>query len=247
MKYRKITALLCAAAAACSAISFPAVHAADYAAEKARVSVHDPSIIKDSSGTYYVFGSHIDAAKSTDLQSWRTFTNGYTTPNNKVFGDLSGNLKKAFAWAGEDLGDCEGGFAVWAPDVVWDADYINQDGTKGAYLMYFCTSSDYRTSVISFAASRNIEGPYQFVDTLIYSGFTDTTVTWGNARKTVNRRYSSTNIPELTASGEVTMNAQWFSNHLYNNQTATQNVYLPGQRIHSCCKHIPYPIHQVYQ
>ncbi len=218
MKYRKITALLCAAAAACSAISFPAVHAADYAAEKARVSVHDPSIIKDSSGTYYVFGSHIDAAKSTDLQSWRTFTNGYTTPNNKVFGDLSGNLKKAFAWAGEDLGDCEGGFAVWAPDVVWDADYINQDGTKGAYLMYFCTSSDYRTSVISFAASRNIEGPYQFVDTLIYSGFTDTTVTWGNARKTVNRRYSSTNIPELTASGEVTMNAQWFSNHLYNNQ-----------------------------
>ena len=29
--------------------------------------------------TYYVFGSHIEAAKSTDLQNWTTFTNGYTT------------------------------------------------------------------------------------------------------------------------------------------------------------------------
>lgn len=61
---------------------------------KARVSVHDPSIIKAEDGTYYVWGSHIDAAKSTDLQNWTRFTNGYTTPNNVEFGDLSQNLKK---------------------------------------------------------------------------------------------------------------------------------------------------------
>jgi arabinan endo-1,5-alpha-L-arabinosidase len=62
---------------------------------KARVSVHDPSVLKDSNGTYYIFGSHIDAAKSNDLQNWYTFTNGYTPVNNKIFGNLSQNLSKA--------------------------------------------------------------------------------------------------------------------------------------------------------
>ena len=63
--------------------------------DKARVSVHDPSVLKDSNGTYYIFGSHIDAAKSNDLQNWYTFTNGYTPVNNKIFGNLSQNLSKA--------------------------------------------------------------------------------------------------------------------------------------------------------
>ncbi|MCR5305937.1 MAG: family 43 glycosylhydrolase [Oscillospiraceae bacterium] len=195
------------------------VFAADYTASKQRVSVHDPSVVKDlSSGNYYIFGSHIEAAKTSDLQNWRIFSNGYARTGNKLFGNLSENLKKAFAWAGEDLGDCEGGFAVWAPDVVWNPDYVNENGSKGAYLMYFCTSSDYRTSVIAYAASQDIEGPYSFVDTLIYSGFTDTTVNWGNARKTVSRRYSNTNISELIDSGAVTFNSQWFDNHYFNNK-----------------------------
>ena len=171
-------------------------------AANARVSVHDPSIIKDN-GTYYVFGSHIEAAKSADLMNWRRFSNGYATNNNVEFGNLSQNLKKAFAWAGEDLEDCEGGFAVWAPDVVWDADYINSDGSKGAYLMYFCTSSTYMRSVIAYAASKNIEGPYTFVDTLIYSGFTNNDAYVKSSTKNVNKKYTSTNIDELIAAGQV--------------------------------------------
>lgn len=187
------------------------------AAAGTRVSVHDPSVIKDGS-TYYVFGSHIEAAKSTNLRDWTRFSNGYARTGNVEFGDLSANLQKAFAWAGEDLGDCEGGFAVWAPDVVWNPDYVNADGSKGAYLMYFCTSSDYRTSVIAYAAAQNIEGPYTFVDTLIYSGFTDTTVMATSATKNVNRRYSNTNIQELIDAGEVTLNNAWFNNHAFNNR-----------------------------
>ena len=101
---------------------------------KDRVSVHDPSIVKDGD-TYYVFGSHIEAAKSTDLQSWTKFTNGYTTPNNVLFGDLSKNLAGSFKWAGENDSDCKGGFSVWAPNVIWNEQYVNDDGTKGAYMM----------------------------------------------------------------------------------------------------------------
>ena len=172
---------------------------ADAASYKSRVSVHDPSIVKDGD-TYYVFGSHIDAAESTDLQNWKHFTNGYATSNNVMFGNLSQNLSKAFAWAGENLEDCEGGFAVWAPDLIWNADYVNADGSKGAYLMYFCTSSTYMRSVIAYAASQNIEGPYTFVDTLIYSGFTSNDSYATSSTKNVNRKYTSTNVDELIAS-----------------------------------------------
>ena len=193
----------------------PSAMPSDAAANKSRVSVHDPSVIKDGS-TYYVFGSHIDAAKTTDLQNWRRFTNGYTTPNNVEFGNLSQNLKKAFAWCGEDLEDCEGGFAVWAPDVIWNPDFQNSDGTKGAYLMYFCTTSTFNRSVLCYAASKTIEGPYTFVDTLIYSGFTKNEQHVKSATKDVNKQYTSTNIDELIAAGQVTMNNDWFSGNEYN-------------------------------
>lgn len=187
------------------------------AANKTRVSVHDPSIFKNGDGTYYVFGSHIEAAKTNDLQNWTRFTNGYTATGNTLFGDLSSNLAKAFAWSGEDLEDCKGGFAVWAPDVIYNPDYVNTDGTKGAYLMYFCTSSTYMRSVIGFAVSQKAEGPYTFVDTLIYSGFTENDSYATSSTKNVNRKYTSTNIDELIAAGEVTYNSKWFSNSNYNN------------------------------
>ena len=212
MKFKKLIAAILSGCLMLTAMPGIAVTAAGY-----RVSVHDPSIVK-ANGTYYVFGSHIEAAKSNDLQNWRRFSNGYATTNNVEFGNLSQNLKKAFDWAGENLEDCEGSFAVWAPDVVWDGDYINSDGTKGAYLMYFCTSSTYMRSVIAYAASKNIEGPYTFVDTLIYSGFTNNDSYAKSSTKNVNRKYTSTNIDELISQGKVSFNSNWFNNDNYNNQ-----------------------------
>ncbi len=187
-------------------------------ANKSRVSVHDPSVFKDADGTYYIFGSHIDAARSADLQSWQTFTNGYAAVNNAIFGNLSQNLAGAFSWAGENLEDCEGGFSVWAPDVVYNPDYVNRDGSKGAYMMYFCTTSTYIRSVIAFGVSQKPEGPYEFVDTLIYSGFTKNDSYATSSTKNVNRKYTSTNVDELIAGGDVTWNNSWFRGDSFNNQ-----------------------------
>ena len=51
-----------------------------------RVSVHDPSIIKDN-GKYYVFGSHLATAKSADLINWTLMSGDYQNPiNNPVYG-----------------------------------------------------------------------------------------------------------------------------------------------------------------
>ncbi|MNM54027.1 Extracellular endo-alpha-(1-_5)-L-arabinanase precursor [compost metagenome] len=172
------------------------------------VSVHDPSIVKDG-GNYYVFGSHIEAAKSSDLLNWTRFTNGYTTPGNVLFGDLSENLKVPFAWAGENDVDSKGGFAVWAPDVFYNKDYVNADGSKGAYLMYFCTSSTYIRSAIAFAVSQNIEGPYTYAGTLIYSGFTKDSSK--DANSTIDKKWTNTNIPSLISDGKLSAeNSSWF-------------------------------------
>ncbi|MBR6243665.1 MAG: RICIN domain-containing protein, partial [Ruminococcus sp.] len=213
---KKTTAALMAAAMLFTAGSLPLSDGMYSEAAGTRVSVHDPSIIKDGNN-YYVFGSHIDAARSTDLQNWRTFTNGYAKTNNVEFGNLSENLKKAFAWCGEDLEDCKGGFSVWAPDVIWNPDFQCPDGTTGAYVMYFCTSSTYIRSVICFAYSKKIEGPYTFGDTLIYSGFTKNDQYVTSDTKNVNKKYTSTNVDELISSGEVTMNNSWFNGNNFNN------------------------------
>lgn len=187
------------------------------------VSVHDPSVVKDG-GTYYVFGSHIEAAKSQDLLNWSTFTNGYKTPDNALYGDLSTNLAESFAWAGENDSDSKGGFSVWAPDVFWNADYVNGDGTKGAYMIYYSTSSTYIRSAIGFAVSQKIEGPYVYGGTVIYSGFTldeqyDTS-------STVNKKWTNTNIQTLIGKGTLEgMNPAWFNaNGTYNNKQYTNAI-----------------------
>lgn len=183
----------------------------------ARVSVHDPSIAVSKEGVYYVFGSHIDAAKSTDMVNWEHFTNGYTTPNNTLFGNLATNLKVPFTWAGSP-GDANSiGYSVWAPDVFWNERYVNKDGSKGAYMMYFCTSSTAIRSCIAFAVSQNIEGPYTYVDTLVYSGFTKTST---------KENYKNTNIPALIDNGTLKdgLNANWFNGNSYNNSYAPNAI-----------------------
>lgn len=165
------------------------------------VSVHDPSIIKDTDGKYYVFGSHITTAESDDLINWSYTARGYKTPENVHFGDLSETLKGSFKWAGEDDADCKGGFAVWAPDVFYNEKYLWEDGGRGAYMMYYSASSTYKRSCIGLAVSRDIKGPYKYVDTLIYSGFTKNKSKDENS--THNNRYTNTNIDELIEKGRV--------------------------------------------
>lgn len=190
---------------------------------KVRVSVHDPSVVKNGD-EYYIFGSHIEAAKSNYLKNWKLFTNGYTTPNNILFGDLSDNLEGSFSWAGEDDADSKGGYSVWAPTVFWNDNYVNDDGSLGAYMMYYCTSSTYKRSAIGYAVSKNIEGPYEYVDTIMYSGFTKNDSYDANSNKNTN--YVNTNIDELIEEGAIgSINSSWFlSNGQYNTSYAPNAI-----------------------
>ncbi len=129
------------------------------------VSVHDPSIVK-AEGKYYIFGSHMEAASSEGLSGWKSFASG-VNERNPLFTNLFDDEEKgAFAFVGEYA---EGGYAVWAPDVIYNK-------AMDKWVMYFSTSHDYRTSSICFATADEITGPYTYMDTLISSGFTSMTV-----------------------------------------------------------------------
>lgn len=121
-----------------------------------RVTVHDPSVVFDN-GTYYIFGSHMAWAKSTDLMNWETFKMNINPDYSKLFGkeweeycktasnpNLSGNL--------------------WAPDVIYNPN-------MNKYCMYMSVNGDDWNSVIVMLTADSIEGPYEYVGPVVYSGF----------------------------------------------------------------------------
>lgn len=121
-----------------------------------KVSCHDPQIVVGKDGRYYMFGSHQVAVKSDELFGWEYFANG-----NNLFSNIySGNLP-AFAFVGKNS---DGGYSVWASNVVYNE-------TMGKYVMYFCTTSTYIKSNLCMAVADEIEGPYSYVDTILYSGY----------------------------------------------------------------------------
>lgn len=159
--------------------------------KKTHVSVHDPSIVigytdtkytgnrsvkiygeqdenKTRKEVYFVFGSHRAFAWSTDLQNWKTFTNNINddTKCQTLF-------KKAFEWAkaGDSVYNWTGN--LWAPDVFWNANYVNDDNTKGAWCMYMSINGCSWNSSIVLLTSDDLDGDWTNRGTVVYSGFTE--------------------------------------------------------------------------
>ncbi len=129
------------------------------------VAVHDPSVLK-ADGSYYIFGSHMSAAKSSDLTHWEMIADNYTK-TNPVYGQIYEVADKAFAYAGDKnslIQTDDKSTHVWAPDVIYNE-------TMGKYCMYYCTSSTWNASNLCFGTADSAEGPYIWQKALIYSGF----------------------------------------------------------------------------
>lgn len=133
-----------------------------------RVGVHDPSIVKDpKTERYYLFGSHCAWAYSDDLENWTPFTNNITEgvdgSAHKIFEDEINWCKKAnpnYNVTGN----------LWAPDVIWDDEYVNADGSKGAWLMYMSINGPDWNSTISLLTSDRLDGEWTYVGPVIQSG-----------------------------------------------------------------------------
>lgn len=219
--------------------------AAPGAAAPARVSVHDPSIFKSAEdGVYYILGSHVASAKSTDLMDWEQLSTDYQNVNKEPFyGNLHVTLEEPFRWAGYNDGDASGGnYAVWAPDLIWNPDYKWEDGSTGAYMLYCSTSSTWRRSCIAYLVSKTVEGPYEYGDTIIYSGFTKTGTPDGNSTRSTAWDNDYLNLKELTQKGAANggidgLSDQWFTasgewNNLYAPNAIDPNLFFDASGEH---------------
>lgn len=133
---------------------------------EAGVSVHDPSIL-EVDGTYYIYGSHMAAANSTDLREWHIYPGGKSEAN-PVFGKLctDGNGGLVLTGSTDSAIPAEGGLSIWAPDVKYSQ-------KRGLYYMYYCTSSNYYSSTVCYATAKSPEGPFEWQGNLVYSGFNE--------------------------------------------------------------------------
>ena len=120
----------------------------------ASVSVHDPSIIRADDGTFYIFGSHMAAARSDDLIGWKSISRdaqaGCTLVEN-----VQEQMKEALTWARTKT--------FWAPDV--------QQLPDGRYAMYYCTcEGSSPLSALGLAIADAPEGPYRDQGVFLKSG-----------------------------------------------------------------------------
>ena len=132
--------------------------------------VHDPSIVRAGDGTFYVIGSHLAMAKSTDLVTWDSVADGVTDAN-PLFNTYSTEIAEGIAWTGGHVGS-------WASDIIRLAD--------GRYYFYYnhCATADdglcdAPRSYLGVAVADDIEGPYENLGIFLYSGQTDDEIATG--------------------------------------------------------------------
>ncbi|HIZ54529.1 MAG TPA: glycoside hydrolase family 43 protein [Candidatus Enterococcus avicola] len=116
------------------------------------VAVHDPSFVQ-TEDSFYIIGSHLQAAKSEDLLKWELVSEN--VQNTPFFTDIRSEFKEEFEYAQTDT--------FWASDIIQLKD--------GRYYMYYCLCrGDSPLSVLGVAIADNIEGPYKKSETFLYSG-----------------------------------------------------------------------------
>ncbi len=136
------------------------------------VTVHDPSIVKVD-GAYYIFGSHLAAAKSDDLVHWTRFAEG-VNPGNPLFVNPNNELQDLFEWSGT--------VGLWANDV--------RQLDDGRFYMYpnLSANTEPRAS-LSLAIADDIEGPYTYQEIFLQSGM------WGETSEDGENVYDPTYHP----------------------------------------------------
>lgn len=120
----------------------------------ANAGVHDPSVIR-ADGQFYVFGSHLAAARSPDLMNWTKLADGVNDANPLFGNKVTTELAETLAWAQTTT--------LWAPDVTRLPD--------GKFAMYYCAcKGDSPRSALGIALAAKVDGPYVNKQILLKSG-----------------------------------------------------------------------------
>jgi arabinan endo-1,5-alpha-L-arabinosidase len=105
-------------------------------------------------GDYYVFGSHLAAARSPDLMNWTLVAEGVTNAN-PLFTNVLTELQETFAWSEVN--------GLWAADVA-------RLGDGKYYFYYNSCRGDSPRSALGVAVADSVTGPYVDQQILLRSG-----------------------------------------------------------------------------
>lgn len=159
-------------------------------AQNKQITCHDPSIFRDLDGVYYVLGTHITGGRSTNLYDWVSLDNviresySLETRNQVRAWNEEGNKGDWFGY-------------LWAPDVIYNE-------TMGKYCIYLSADGDNWKSNIVMLTADYVTGPYEYVDSIVYSGFTAETFGETDAPKVLGTQ----EIPERYVTNGVA-NKKW--------------------------------------
>ncbi|WP_418276944.1 LamG-like jellyroll fold domain-containing protein [Isoptericola jiangsuensis] len=120
----------------------------------AEASVHDPSLVV-ADDEYWVFGSHLAAARTDDFVRWEQTAN-LVTPENPLFDDVTTELAETFEWA--------------ESDTLWAADVIRLEADGRYYMYYNACRGDSPRSALGVAVADDVDGPYEDLGILLRSG-----------------------------------------------------------------------------
>lgn len=136
------------------------------------VAVHDPSVLKVDD-TYYIFGSHLAAAKSTDLMNWEMISSlsANSAVNESPLFDFNYTTEIA-----EGIEWTDGFTGNWAADVI--------KAPNGKFWFYYnhCAQDNpdtpntvdevcFNRSYLGLAEADSIEGPYKNKGIFLRSGY----------------------------------------------------------------------------
>jgi len=127
-------------------------------------SVHDPSVFPVSDTEYYVIGSHLATAKTTDFIQWRQVTQDWNSRRNQFYPEDNPNpsvqkvadqIKDVMRGANDPLG-------FFASDI--------HRMPNGKFFHYYSITSSWYCSAIGLAIADKVEGPYITQGLIVRSG-----------------------------------------------------------------------------
>lgn len=135
------------------------------------IAVHDPSIVEDD-GTYYIFGSHLAAAKSTDLLSWQyisSLSSNNLVNESPLFDTYTAEIAEGIDWTDGFTGN-------WAANVIKAPNgkfwfYYNHCGQDNPDTTDVVDEVCWNRSYLGLAEADNIEGPYTDKGVFLRSGY----------------------------------------------------------------------------
>ncbi len=151
------------------------------------VSIHDPSVVFRN-GMYYIWGSHLGVARSSDLVTYTPQQTGNTTfakPDGTrcgyatAFNEQAVKQVKDYRGVTVDMPQVDGeawcswyaenkdtwiNGNMWAPDIIYNE-------TMERWCMYLSLNGDHWASVIILLTSKNPTGPFTYQGPIVMGGF----------------------------------------------------------------------------